>query len=58
MSVQVLTGEVSSVKTKYFSRLLTTVGPDLDEETRVRLSKGPVQGLCDLSVYIKVSGRV
>ena len=32
-------------------RLLTTVGQVLDQETKQRLSKGPQNGLNDLSVY-------
>jgi len=34
-------------------RLLTTVGKDLDEETKGRLSKGRAEGINDLSVYFK-----
>lgn len=34
-------------------RLLTTVGKDLDEETKGRLSKGRPEGINDLSVYFK-----
>ena len=39
----------------FSSRLLTTVGQDLDKETTERLNKGSVQGLCDLTSYFKVS---
>ena len=35
-------------------RLLTTVGQNLDIETKKRLSKGPVQKpICDMSYHIK-----
>lgn len=39
-------------------RLLTTVGQDLDTETQGRLSKGPINGLNDLTVYFKEMSRI
>merc|ERR1719210_3145945 len=38
-------------------RLLTTVGQNLEKETSDRLSKGPIQGLCDLTSYFKEMKR-
>ena len=40
------------------SRLVTTVGQDLDVETSSRLAKGPQTGINDLSVYFKEMGKL
>lgn len=39
-------------------RLLTTVGKDLDEETKGRLSKGRAEGINDLTMYFKEMGKL
>ena len=39
-------------------RLVTTVGQNLDIETKSRLAKGPVQGLCDMSNYFKEMNKL
>ena len=38
--------------------LLTTVGQNLDIETKSRLAKGPVQGLCDMSIYFEEMNKL
>ena len=39
-------------------RLVTTVGQNLDIETKSRLATGPVQGLCDMSNYFKEMNKL
>ena len=38
--------------------LLTTVGKNLDIETKRRLAKGPVQGLCNMRIYFKEMNKL
>ena len=38
--------------------LLTTVGQNLDIETKSRLAKGPVQGLCNMRIYFKEMNKL
>ena len=40
------------------TRLVTTVGKDLEEETNGRLSKGPQPGINDLNVYFKEMSKL